>query len=315
MKTTICISTYQRRRKVECLLDSIAQSVKELPEPLVLPSIFVCVDGSTDDTVKMLSSRKSSFPLELDYKVKLNGGPASARNTCIDNVKDGRVWFLDDDMIINSNALLAHCSAEMGARTILMGPCVIPDSAGPDSLGIMKYYTERHKRLDSQISVTDPTDFSPANTSGSIDLFKEIKFDESFTKYGYEDFEFAVRALNAGIKIQFAPNSPVEHAHDIDRIGILNTLRGMAHGKVIFASLHPEFDVSRLPGEEINNTNASAIGRVFLPVVAKPLWWTAKGITSLVGDYRGRGSSRLWRIAQSLAIRAGRYEALLVTLK
>ena len=315
MKTTICISTHQRREKLQSLLVSITSSVENLPKNIAPPAVFVSVDGSTDGTVEMLSSWKEDFPLELEFAYKSNGGPASTRNLCIDSVKDGRVWFLDDDMIINSNALSLHCSEESGTRTILMGPCVIPGSAGPDSRGVMEYYTERHERLVKQVSVTDPTDFSPANTSGDVGLFKEIKFNETFSKYGYEDFEFAIRALAAGIKIRFEPNSQIEHAHDIDRIGILNTLRGMAHGKIIFATLHPEFDITRLPGDASVINNGSTLSKVILPVLASPLWRIATGVTSVVGDYRGRGSSRLWRFAQNLAIRAGRYEALRVKQK
>ena len=54
--------------------------------------------------------------------------------------------------------------------------------------------------------------FTAANASGPAAMFSDVGgFDETFTAYGLEDYELAVRLLAAGVRVTFDADAVAWH--------------------------------------------------------------------------------------------------------
>ena len=116
-----------------------------------------------------------------------------------------------------------------------------------------------------------------------------------------------MRALDNGYRILFDEQAVITHAHDIDNIGILNTLRGMAHGRKVFSALHPDYDLSQLPG--LPHLAGIENSWYVFPALAKPYWKASRVTLWLFSMYKAKGSGRLWQYSQRFAILSGLSEA------
>src|SRR3989337_4078650 len=65
--------------------------------------VFVCDDGSTDDTEEIIKGYSS--PYKLTYLRQNNQGPASARNRGIRKARGEYLLFLNDDAIVEPGTL------------------------------------------------------------------------------------------------------------------------------------------------------------------------------------------------------------------
>jgi len=310
MDLTIAICSYQREKPLARLLDSIAHAVQSLSlEDCV--EVFICVDGSTDGTAQYLDQLSSRFPTALRYQWQENKGLATARNMCLENVTSRRIWFLDDDMIVSPKALDSHFHADVhcsssSATTLFVGPCEIPRRPDTESEGVRVYYENRHRRLSALGRITNPTDFSCANTSGYSDFFRTIGFDQQFVRYGYEDFDFAKRAMDDHVEIIFLSVAGVQHEHHIDKNDVLRITRDMGFNRVFFHSKHDDISVASLPGHPDFGNDETLFRYFAFKPAAEPLWFLAK-LLSKFSSYRKnqRGEARLWNMAQISAAYSG----------
>jgi GT2 family glycosyltransferase len=261
------------------------------------------LDGSTDDSATMLGQVAPRFPVPLRFAWQENRGLAAARNACIADAHNDIVWLLDDDMIVTRTALDRHLYHRRDPEPILMGPCdVASDDA--DVQRATWWYAERYQRLATEGSVRNPSDESFANTSAPASLFRDHPFDERFRGYGIEDFELAVRLLDAGEVIAFDSAAAVLHDFGPSRREVLGKRRSEGVNRVLFTELHPGRDhvvFGSTPG------HAERIFRGLAKApLGGPLWLLAKGLDRAASSRIGRRRrAALMRFAEHAATYSG----------
>jgi hypothetical protein len=97
---SVVVPTYNRRRELETMLDSLLPQVEGKPV-----EVLIADDRSTDDTWEWLTSRfKDSQNIQI-FRAEANGGPGPARNLCL-SAATGRYFTpIDSDFIVTAGAI------------------------------------------------------------------------------------------------------------------------------------------------------------------------------------------------------------------
>jgi GT2 family glycosyltransferase len=165
----------------------------------------VVVDGSTDNTLKILQDYESSLK-ELRIKVQPNGGRAKVRNRGAKEAKGELLIFYDDDTRPEPNSIELHTEFHKSKNAICVGfPLEDETKMTTDFL--------RYRRLLSlkwtaiyQDGLTKLNDKNLFFTAANMSILKETflqlgGFNESLSDA--EDFELGVRAIEKGFDIFF----------------------------------------------------------------------------------------------------------------
>lgn len=216
---TIAIPSYNRCEKLVRLIESLRQPIAHALSEGYRCELLVVLDGSTDASQASLYKMKQQYPCDLRYKWQSNAGLAAARNKLIECARGDRVWFLDDDMTVSQAALEVH-RAKPVFDEIIMGPSHVLGSEG-----LRLFYNSRWQLLAKLGRVESPDQVSFANTSAPRDLLRQFPFDSTFKRYGFEDYDLAIRLLAEGIKFQFSPEADVWHHYDRGPFEMLGNIR------------------------------------------------------------------------------------------
>ena len=237
-RVSVVIPTYQR-----CA--SVLRAIEALDRQTLPPAeyeVIVVVDGSTDGTREMLAACKVSYRLEAAWQP--NGGRASARNAGIARARGELVVFLDDDMQPVPGLLAAHLDAHPpGSRRAVVGPVPIPeDPADPPIVG---YRREGMHALLTRLA--DPAyrlgfrDMYTGNLSVRRAVLEEVGvFDTTFTLYGHEDYEIALRLAKAGVELAYDPAAVAYQRYEKDFAGMARDCIARGETAVLFARKHPD---------------------------------------------------------------------------
>src|SRR5215831_13620895 len=101
MKISVAIPTYNSARFIQATLNSV------LTQSIAPGEILIVDDGSTDETIAILSSYGSSVRVIRQS----NQGVAAARNVLASNVAGDLVAFLDHDDLWHPRYLEAQCNS------------------------------------------------------------------------------------------------------------------------------------------------------------------------------------------------------------
>ena len=295
----IGICSFQRSAHLSRLLDSIEAAVTETRIPV---DVVVCLDGSTDDSEKTANSRKDvvSFPLRVLWQE--NKGLSAARNRCAGEFADEIVWMLDDDMLITSEALRHHYEDDRTSSEFVVGPCAIETVDSSEHVqAIARFYETRHSRLVEQFrgKISDPRDFSAANTSAPASAWRDVGFDEGFQGYGFEDYDFAARAFSKGYRARFDQAAVVFHDMHLSSFGKLKQHRAEGVNRVMFVRAHPELGRSAFRNKPFP---AEAKIREFAKDWASiPLWCGSLGAWAISVVVPKRFKAQCWEFALTFA--------------
>lgn len=238
---SVIIPTYNR---CEILLKCLTT----LDRQTILHSDFeviVCDDGSTDDTADAVAQFPSKFPLR--YFRQDNRGPASARNMGIEQAKADLLLFLNDDALLEPDALRIHL--EEHARQLDTSIAVLGRfSLHPDFNNISKpvAFAIEHSDL-----VFDYSRMVQGKAYGyrhfytcNISLYKAFLrqvgcFDESFTTAGAEDIELGYRLERTGLSIVYRNDCVAWHAHRLEATDLAKMFTVRGKGGVSLYIKHP----------------------------------------------------------------------------
>jgi glycosyltransferase involved in cell wall biosynthesis len=309
---TIAIPSYQRRAHVDRLLDSIEAALAEAPgpeeaegEPLDASRIEVLVvlDGSDDGSKELVDARSAGFPVRLRGVWQENTGPAGARNRCAAEATHDLLWYLDDDLVVNRRALVAHLRWDRDEAPMVMGPCLIRSDTA-QSAAAKEWYDARWAALASQRLLTDPLVITFANASLPKALIEEHPFVERFRGYGGEDVDLAIRLVAAGVRVGYDADAGVDHDFTPSSPERLRKLREEGRNRMLLLELHPAHHDIIFPGEpgRFERITRRAAG---LPVVWRALWPTAVAL-GWVGHRLSKDRAvQLQNLAETAALNAG----------
>ena len=246
---TITIASFQRRDALLRLLRALDDQLATSPEAREGVQVVVVLDGSTDGSQEAVEAAVWSVPVRVHWQP--NRGLAAARNVGLAAAGDGIVWFLDDDLVPSAGLVERHRRGhDREPPGVLVGPCRIPhDVDGPASF--LSWWDEFYEDLTQTATIDRYDRFTTANASAPADLLVAAGgFDERFVAYGLEDYELAVRLIDAGTPLRFDADAVAWHPEIPTFAVMIGRQRSIGYNAARLARLHPQtLDLLFPPGE------------------------------------------------------------------
>lgn len=187
----------------------LADKLKSFRAQTLAPELFevvVCVDGSTDGTLEMLSAYQADFELQIIHHAKPKGVVA-ARNACARVANAGLLLMSDDDCILSSQTLRAHVDFHSQKDKAVVGVGAVQQPGA------------------KQRSLTKPGRASWVHATGANTSVPKVAFenvggyDAYFRDYGGEDADLALRLREAGLGFYRVPGADVTHVGSLFEAG------------------------------------------------------------------------------------------------
>ena len=219
---SVIVATYERAQHVARLISDL-KAQKDAP-PF---EIFICDDGSCNETLQSLESTCRTLGATLLTQEKRGFRAASARNMGIRKARHEIAAFLDDDLRVLPNFLREHSKvhSQASGSIALIGPrlnvpkrlMVVETVALEPLIKIIK--DDREKKYEFSFKDNRLRNarcpwkvFYTCNSSVCLRDLRAIGgFDESFVGYGLEDNELAYRLFKLGIEFVSSDKIPVFH--------------------------------------------------------------------------------------------------------
>jgi GT2 family glycosyltransferase len=289
-EVSIVIPTHQRLEVLRRALASLDQQTA----PAGSYEVIVAVDRSSDGTSEMLRELRTSYPLRAVQAP--SPGRAAACNAGVAAAAGDVLLLLDDDMEVTPGLVANHRRHHPpGSRVCVLGP--VPVQARDHRRDAAAYVTakfnahlERLAEPDHEFSVRD---FYTGNASLRLEIMREVGgFDESFTVYGNEDVELAVRLRRAGVTLRFDPDAVANQTYDKSLGALLRDTRAKGATTVRLARLHPEVFASLRLAQPEDASAPWLAARALLLRLARAAPPTVTGVFALARPLERAG---LWR--------------------
>lgn len=241
---TVSVAVGSRNRRDQLLRTLRALSTQDCPTGAM--EVVVVLDGSTDGSAEAL--RDLVLPCPIRVEVQPPSGLAVARNRGVELARNPLVLFLDDDIFAAPGLVTAHRRAHAGPQhAIVMGhhPPVVPRTWWAHRL--RSWWEDRFTRMAQLGWRPDFVDYADGNSSLLHSTFRRVgPFDEAFSAGRRHDWEFAIRALDAGVQMRFASEAGAEHHADPTLVKALRATRDEGFYDAMIARRHP-LSAGRLP--------------------------------------------------------------------
>jgi glycosyltransferase involved in cell wall biosynthesis len=231
MEISVIIPTYNNR---DVLRETIRALCEQTPAA-GLYEIVVVDDGSTDGTAEMVAELSAGAGAVIRYVTQANRGRSAARNLGV-TVAQGRiVVFLDSDLWATPTLLAEHhrhYPAGVTGRGVQGRTVTHPESRVTPFMKV--------KEMTPDLTIRRRRDLSPfhVTTRNCSMLRQEVLdaggFDETFSGYGWEDIELAMRMHARGVRFEYEPLALGYHHHVEDLMGVREKLRQAGVGAVYF---------------------------------------------------------------------------------
>lgn len=234
---SIIIPTYQGASTIRKTLAALdRQSFRDF-------EVVVVVDGSTDDTVKILSDVAKNFPALHFFSIE-NQGRAGARNRAVQKSTGEFLLFVDDDVQLFENAVqLHHDFLRKNPSSISVGSLTMERMESGANKDFFDYRTAVESSgaaaVEQSVSFTNYI-FTTANLSMSRKTFEEVgRFDPLLRDS--EDFDFCARALEANFRINYYPVINGYHDDHLDVWQYVLRRREYLRSKYVLLKIRPRF--------------------------------------------------------------------------
>ena len=169
-------------------------------------------------------------------------GAAGARNAGA-RVASGEVLlFLDDDLVPATDLVTRHLErqAAAGPQSVVVGyspPRPVRPTLAAQAAAI---WWEDHFRAKREMAAPTFVDMLSGNMSVRRELFERIgEFDERFGRFRREDWDWGIRALNAGVSLLYDATAVAHHHFDLDTRGRIAAARGEGMGDALLVERYP----------------------------------------------------------------------------
>jgi glycosyltransferase involved in cell wall biosynthesis len=261
MNVSVIVPTYNGEKKILTLLNALkTQTFREF-------EIVVVIDGSTDNTLEVVNDFGKGFQ-KLKVIVQDNQGRAVVKNRGVMESSGKFLIFYDDDMEPDSNSVQLHISFYEKTKGLLTGNLIESVHENTDiqryKASLAEKWLQKYNEGLNELSVSDLF-FSAANCSVPRDQFLSLGgFDERLKDA--EDYDFALRAINSGIKVYFDKSNCAIHHERITCKSYIMRLREYNRARQKVNTLHPELKPFKDP---IINAGK----RVIYAFFSLPIFW------------------------------------------
>ncbi|MFN0187172.1 MAG: glycosyltransferase family 2 protein [Bacteroidia bacterium] len=239
MTVSVIIPSYQGATKIVHILESLSNQKANLFE------IIVIVDGSTDNTIELLSG--NYFKGLVKIIEQTNKGRAGARNAGAKLSSGELLIFYDDDMVPEVDSVGKHIQFHQNhSRAILTGNSPQKPASGESDFVryrasiSLKWTSDATYEGDLVLLQKHNLFMTAANCSLRKSVFQYLNgFDELLRDA--EDKELAIRAHKLGIPIYFDKGNLAFHKEIQTCRSYISRLRQYAVANKIVNELHPEF--------------------------------------------------------------------------
>lgn len=231
MEISVVIPTYNNR-------DVLRETVRHLRGQTLAADLYEIVvvdDGSTDGTAQMLDELAAQPGAAVRRVSQANRGRSAARNLGVRTARGRIVVFLDSDLWAAPTLLAEHHGhyPPGAARRGVQGRTVThPESRVTPFMLV--------KEMTPDLTIRRRRDLSPFHvTTRNCSMLREDVldaggFDETFSGYGWEDIELAIRMHERGTRFEYEPRALGHHHHVEDLMGVREKLRQAGVGAVYF---------------------------------------------------------------------------------
>ncbi|MGZ4408096.1 MAG: glycosyltransferase family 2 protein [Gaiellaceae bacterium] len=234
---SVVVPTYARAGSVRRLLAAL--SLQTLAPDRF--EVVIALDGSRDGTLELVAGYAAPYRLSsiwLEHR-----GRAAACNAAVRRAEARILLILDDDMEPAPECLEAHLEAHSGGgRRCVLGaaPIELLPGAAPIASYFQTKFNTHLERLAEPEHHFVARDFYSGNLSLERELLLEVGlFDDSFTLYGNEDVELALRLRAAGAEIVYEPRALARQRFDKDLVRTLRDAWSKGQTSVLVARKHP----------------------------------------------------------------------------
>ncbi len=296
---TVVVPTFNRKRILERTLPSLMEQTVPRREY----EVVVVVDGSADGTLEMLRNRRDEPGLRTVSQK--NRGLAAARNRGAREARGEILLFLDDDMIAAPDLVASHRDEHLApGERVVFGALRLAE--GP-RLSFLKEGVENWGReLEARLSSPgyrfrfDDCHFGHASIPRRL-LLGAGGFDESFTRFGNEDYDLGWRLIQSGTEMTFSPRAVASQIYEKDLFLWLKDCYWVGRADVVLGRKHPSLAAElRLSRRERHPLKRLARLSSRLPVdPLAPVWGAAAAALAALesagarGRILGRGQSLL----------------------
>jgi len=232
---SVIIPTFRKRELLKATLTSLGQQTY----PAELIEIVVVDDGADDGTVEYLRSLDTPCTL-VPLGHKTNKGRAAARNTAVRASTGDLTVFVDDDMRCEPDLIEQHVrfhSEHPGV--VVIGNAVTAPELGRTTA--FSYLDEMGVHRLPAGSVCPARYFVTNNASvGRHHLLDIGLFDETFSRYGFEDTELGFRLEDdAGLNFMYCAEATAYHLHEQTLDDVLEKRIGSVRPLLRLLAKHP----------------------------------------------------------------------------
>lgn len=255
--TSVIVTVFEQLRTLEVLLECLEKQQCAFPW-----EVLVSDDGSTSNTLDLVRRVACRGILDIRYLWQPNRGfrAGAARNNGIRQANGDVLIFLDGDMLVESDFVTRHTAFHNGSPLLVCGTRVFTLLGRDDDLmrmwksGVLKLIRTREPE-GQHIASQSPTPWiALLSCNFSVRRSPEVRFDEGFVGWGYEDREFAYRLIaNHGYVLSVS--SDLQGVHVCTRrpdawqplrkqTNNQQELIALLRNMLYFADLHPSADLS-----------------------------------------------------------------------
>lgn len=249
MQISVIIPTFNRPEILgECLDRLVNQNfVKSEYE------IIVVNDGGSINARQIVDDITKKTPVKIKYFYQRNLGQGVARNKGLDNAEGNIVLLINDDILPTSNLLSEHVKFhrqhvkenEAVLGLILMDPRIertpFVEFMNNGSLIFGKFggHLTAYEKLSGK--KTADYNFFYANLSFKRSFLKDMRFDEHFQEYGWEDIEFGYRLTkDKNLIIYYNPKALAYHFHPLEESSLEPRMKLIGSSLHVIHSKYPE---------------------------------------------------------------------------
>ena len=203
------------------------------------PFEVVLVDDSPDGVTASMA-----LPHGLPLRRVASGGrgAAAARNAGAQAATAGLLLFLDDDLVPTTNLVRRHLERHRreGQNAIVIGyspPRPVRQTLAAQAASI---WWEDHFRAKREMAAPTFVDMLSGNMSVRRELFEQLgRFDEGFGRFRREDWEWGIRALQAGARLRYDPDAIAHHHFDLHTRGRIAAAHAEGRGDALLVERYP----------------------------------------------------------------------------